>query len=121
MNQRICPCCNQIVVESAKDASDKHLKAVMKIHKMNLNDLKIKTKKSNYVAARHYFWFLLCVESGWSLPRAARKTGHSDHTTVLHAVRKISAELYDTSPNAGIHLIRQIYAEATKGMKYVPS
>ena len=110
MNQRICPCCKQIIVENAKDASDRHLKTIMKIHKMNLDDMKVKTKKINYVAARHHFWFLLCVESGWSLPRAARKTNHSDHTTVLHGIRKLSTEFYDTPPNAGIHLIRKLYS-----------
>lgn len=62
--------------------------------------------------ARRHFWFLLCIESGWSLPRTGKATTHH-HTTVLYGIRKLSAEIYGTRPNATLDEIRSAY-HATK-------
>lgn len=57
------------------------------------------------VRARQTGLYLAYVMSGKSLPEIGRRFGGRDHTTVLHAVRKIGA-LRDSDPALGANLSR---------------
>lgn len=46
-------------------------------------------RSSNISIARHVMMYLLSRKYGWSLPRIGRALGNRDHTTGLHAVRKV--------------------------------
>lgn len=61
------------------------------------------------VAARQKGLYLAYVMSGKSLPEIGRRFGGRDHTTVLHAVRKIGA-LRDSDPSLRAELSRMARA-----------
>lgn len=63
----------------------------------------LRTRES--VAARQKGLYLAYVMSGKSLPEIGRRFGGRDHTTVLHAVRKIGA-LRDSDPALRAELSR---------------
>lgn len=50
------------------------------------------SRKAELVRARHVAMYILRIEMGMTLQEVARLMGRSDHTTVLHAVEKMSNE-----------------------------
>ncbi len=60
------------------------------LYGVGLSDLKNGGSFRRFVEARQHLWWLLCKLDGFSLPRAARVTGHH-HTTVLYGIRQHEA------------------------------
>ena len=85
-----------------------HAKTVNRIHGVHYARFARQDKHRDVRDARRHFWFLLCIESKWSLPRTGKATGHH-HTTVLYGIRLLSTELYDTAPRATLEDIREAY------------
>lgn len=90
-----------------------HADTVNRIHGVSYDRIAKQDKHLCVRDARRHFWFLLCIESRWSLPRTGKATGHH-HTSVLHGIRALSAQFYDTSLTATLDEIRETYFAAIK-------
>lgn len=84
--------------------------------KISIIDLISDRRAANLVRARHVAIFLAKEMLPWSLPKIGRAFGKRDHTTVLHAVRRIGdACRQDPSFTAEVDVIRsQILVAATR-------
>ena len=60
---------------------------------VTLNDLKSARKPANVVRARQIAMYLCRELTGKSLPDIGQRFGGRDHTTVLHAIRKIALQV----------------------------
>lgn len=67
--------------------------AVARFYGVSVNDLKSDRRTANVVRPRHVAMHLVKHLTGKSLPTIGRLFGDRDHTTVLHAVRRIEARL----------------------------
>jgi len=85
---------------------------------VTLRDIGGVCKRWLIVDARHHLWFRLVIVEKWSLPETARRISIltrqtcKDHTSVLHGVRRVGQELYDTAANATLEDIRTAYKAA---------
>jgi hypothetical protein len=73
--------------------------------KITMFDLKSQRRTAEIVKARQVAMYLAKKLTSQSLPEVGRKFGGRDHTTVLHAVRKIGA-LVDTNPELAAQIER---------------
>jgi hypothetical protein len=91
------PIPNVEMAEAAKIAFPKHMSRVEAIQRSTLSefpnltivDLKSVRRTKTVVQARQIAMYLAKTMTGQSLPDIGRRFGGKDHTTVLHAVRKI--------------------------------
>jgi chromosomal replication initiation ATPase DnaA len=75
---------------------------------ITLNDLKSARKPANVARARQIAMYLCKELTGKSLPDIGRRFGGRDHTTVLHAVRKIALQVQqDEDLSALIEAIKE--------------
>lgn len=71
-----------------------HIQAVVaKDYGVSMNDLTSQRRTSNVVQPRQVAMYLCRVHTKQSLPEIGRRFGGRDHTTVLHACRKIEAKI----------------------------
>lgn len=97
-----------------------HTAIVCQSHQLKFEDLRGWCKKRPVVAARRELWHRLLVVA-WadaimagvepkiaSLPASGTYL-RKDHTTVLYALRRFSAEHYGTPPKARLSDIREAY------------
>lgn len=68
-------------------------------------------KTPRVVAARREYWFRLVFDLSYSLPRAARVTGHH-HTTVLHGLRVFAQEHFGTPYRSTLQQIREAWFQS---------
>ena len=68
-------------------------KAVAEYYKINTQDLKTKKRIKSIVRPRHVAMFLTRELTSLSLPEIGLSFGGKDHTTVLHAFKKIKQEM----------------------------
>ena len=66
---------------------------VARFHGISVNDLKSDRRTANVVRPRQVAMYLAKQLTLGSLPAIGRLLGDRDHTTVLHAVRRIEARL----------------------------
>lgn len=64
-------------------------RAICEVYEVDLHDLLSARRTANIVMPRQVSMYLAKELTGLSLPRIARATGDRDHTTALHAIRKI--------------------------------
>lgn len=67
--------------------------AVCAAYGIDLTELSAERRTARVVLARQVAMYLAKVLTGRSLPEIGRRFGNRDHTTVLHAVRKIAAKV----------------------------
>lgn len=70
-------------------------------------DIKSSRRTANVVRPRQAVMYLARTLTTKSLPQIARQIGDRDHTTVLHAVRKMGA-LFETDPEFREQMLRII-------------
>lgn len=68
-------------------------KVVAEFFKLQVSDLKTKKRIKNIVLPRQIAMFLVRELTSFSLPEIGQAFGGKDHTTVLHAVKKIKADI----------------------------
>lgn len=69
------------------------LRAVATHYRVSVVHIKSHRRTANLVLPRHVAYYLCKTLTGRSLPEIGRHVGDKDHTTVLHGVRKIAAQL----------------------------
>ncbi|HAT38745.1 MAG TPA: chromosomal replication initiator protein DnaA [Polynucleobacter sp.] len=83
-------------------------KAVADFYSIKVVDMYSKKRPTNIARPRQIAMFMAKELTQKSLPEIGELFGGRDHTTVLHAVRKISAErAHDSQLNHEIHVIEQ--------------
>ncbi len=81
-------------IDSLVDVStDKISKAIARRYKLKLADLKSETRRQEVVRARSLAMYLSRQLIGTSYDKIGQYFGGRDHTTVLHAVRKIESQI----------------------------
>ena len=60
---------------------------------VSIDDLRSKSRTRTLTNARQIAMYLLRELTDMSLPRIGQELGGRDHTTVMHAVRKVSAQM----------------------------
>jgi chromosomal replication initiator protein len=86
----------------------KVIKEVAEFYDVKVNDLRSSSRKREIVRPRQIAMYLLREELKTSYPFIGRKFGGRDHTTVIHAYRKISQAIEKNENLAEeIHLIKQ--------------
>ena len=100
---------NNLISSPAKVVNAKKIiKAVSEFYDLKEKDLTSSSRKKEIVKPRHIAMYLLREELKGSFPFIGRKLGSKDHTTAIHAYKKISKEL---DQNEGlleeINLIKQ--------------
>lgn len=82
-------------IAEAGDSLSSILLAVSKHYDVSINDLKSARRHKRLVMPRHVFCYLAATVTRKSLPQIGAFLGDRDHTTVLHAVRKIKGLIKD--------------------------
>ena len=86
----------------------KIIQAVAEFYDLKESELLTASRKKEIVRPRQIVMYLLREELGASFPFIGRKMGGKDHTTVMHAYKKIS---FETKNNEGfqeeINLLKQ--------------
>jgi chromosomal replication initiator protein len=83
-------------------------KTVADYYKMKVADMYSKRRPSNIAMPRQVAMYLAKELTQKSLPEIGELFGGRDHTTVLHAVRKIGgARINDTELNHALHVLEQ--------------
>jgi chromosomal replication initiator protein len=83
-------------------------KTVADYYKIKVADMYSKRRPSNIAMPRQVAMYLAKEMTQKSLPEIGELFGGRDHTTVLHAVRKIgSARINDTELNHALHVLEQ--------------
>ncbi len=82
------------------------IKEVSGFFHLKVSDLKSKNRNRNIVLARHLAMFLCRQLTNTSLPEIGRNFGGKDHTSVIHACKKINSEL-KSNPDMS-HNIKQL-------------
>lgn len=77
-------------------------RAVCRKYGVTLNDMKSERRTQNIVEPRQVAMYLCKELTGRSYPEIGRRFGGRDHTTAIHAVRKIAARCVSTPEFAGI-------------------
>ena len=100
---------NNLISSPAKLVNAKKIiKTVSEFYDLKEKDLTSSSRKKEIVKPRHVAMYLLREELKGSFPFIGRKLGSKDHTTAIHAYKKISKEL---DQNEGlleeINLIKQ--------------
>ncbi len=82
-----------LLQEAARQISIEDIqKAVAEFYKLQVADLKTKKRIKNIVLPRQVAMFLVRELTSFSLPEIGQAFGGKDHTTVLHAVKKIKKD-----------------------------
>lgn len=90
-------------------------RAVCRHFNVTMLDIKSRRRRQNIVRPRQICSYLGRKMTGQSLPEIGRRLGNIDHTTVLHAVRKIES-LIGTDPaitEAVVAITNALHAEPT--------
>jgi chromosomal replication initiator protein len=83
-------------------------KVVANYFKLKVSDMYSKRRPANIAHARQVAMYLVKEQTQKSLPEIGEAFGGRDHTTVLHAVRKISEQRqHDEVLNHAIHVLEQ--------------
>lgn len=82
------------------------MKEVSSFFHLRVSDLKSKNRNRNIVLARHVAMFLCRELTNTSLPEIGKNFGGKDHTSVIHACKKINSEL-KSNPDIS-HNIKQL-------------
>ena len=82
------------------------MKEVSSFFHLKVSDLKSKNRNRNIVLARHLAMFLCRELTNSSLPEIGKNFGGKDHTSVIHACKKINSELKSNPDTA--HNIKQL-------------
>lgn len=69
------------------------LSTVAKYFDVSIEDMQSKSRTRTLTNARQVAMYLLRELTEMSLPRIGNDLGGRDHTTVMHAVRKVSAQM----------------------------
>lgn len=88
-----------------KDVITRVLETVAAEHSLSPVVVLSSVRTRDAVAARQKGLYLAYRLSGKSLPEIGRRFGRRDHTTVLHAVRKLEA-MAEADPSFRAHLLR---------------
>ncbi len=81
---------------------------------VDVNDIRSQRRTAKIVRPRQIAMYLAKMNTGRSLPEIGRRFGGRDHTTVLHAVRKIERlRLTDGKLNAELEAIEALLPEAS--------
>jgi len=78
-----------IAVQGRRISVDNIQKTVSEYYKVSLSDLLSKSRSRSVVHPRHIAMYLAKELTEKSLPEIARAFGNRNHTTVMHAYRKI--------------------------------
>lgn len=82
---------------------------------VDANDILSDRRQKQKVVARHAaFWIAKCVTT-WSLPEVGRRLGNRDHTTVLHALRKVEKRIFVDAEYA--HTLKKLKATVLERMQ----
>jgi chromosomal replication initiator protein len=83
-------------------------KVVANYFKLKVADMYSKRRPANIAHARQVAMYIVKEQTQKSLPEIGEAFGGRDHTTVLHAVRKITEQRqHDESLNHAIHVLEQ--------------
>ena len=84
---------------------------------VTLEDLRSKSRTRNLTNARQIAMYLLRELTDMSLPRIGQELGGRDHTTVMHAVRKVGAQMAErrTTFNQVTDLTNKIKQDQREG------
>ena len=83
-------------------------RAVAEYYKIKVSDMYSKRRPTSIAAPRQVAMYLAKELTQKSLPEIGDLFGGRDHTTVLHAVRKIAdARAKDTELNHALHVLEQ--------------
>ena len=82
-------------IADAGDSLSGILLAVSAHYGVSITDLKSARRHKRLILPRHVFCYLAATATRKSLPQIGRVLGNRDHTTVLHAVRKIKGMIED--------------------------
>lgn len=83
----------RLTLRAPKDTIDRIQAACAQYFEVPLRRLRSTRRTAHTVHARHVAMFLARQMTSCSMPEIARRFNRHDHTTVLHAVRKIEAAL----------------------------
>jgi chromosomal replication initiator protein len=87
---------------------DEIQKVVANYFKLKVSDMYSKRRPANIAHARQVAMYLVKEQTQKSLPEIGEAFGGRDHTTVLHAVRKITEQRqHDEALNHAIHVLEQ--------------
>jgi chromosomal replication initiator protein len=87
---------------------DEIQKVVASYFKLKVSDMYSKRRPANIAHARQVAMYLVKEQTQKSLPEIGEAFGGRDHTTVLHAVRKITEQRkHDETLNHAIHVLEQ--------------
>jgi hypothetical protein len=88
--------------------------AVCAVYRVETKEMLSKRRSAHLVRPRHVAMYLAKEMTGLSLPGIGRKFAFRDHTTVLHAVRKITGErANDPELDAMISRVEALFASPT--------
>jgi chromosomal replication initiation ATPase DnaA len=92
---------------------------------LELDDILRRDRHKTPAAARQCCMFVLRSQLGFSYPEIGRELGNRDHTTAMHACRKVDQLLTKGDPrilaavNIGIAVVDQILSESRPPVKAV--
>jgi len=87
----------------------KIIEIVANFYDIKISDLSDKTRKKEYVRPRQIAMYLLRKELNLSFPSIGEKFGKRDHTTAIHACKKIKKEVEENEAlNEEIHQVKQL-------------
>jgi chromosomal replication initiator protein len=97
-----------LAVRSGQITVENIQKTVAEYYKIKVADMYSKRRPINIAKPRQIAMYLAKDLTQKSLPEIGELFGGRDHTTVLHAVRKISADRQtDTELNHALHVLEQ--------------
>ncbi|GEM_PF-74439 len=87
------------ILASARPSQTKHLSARQVIEKtakhfgIKVTEIKSASRSANIILPRQIAMYLLRTELHLSYPQIARELGRGDHTTAMHAIKKIEGKI----------------------------
>lgn len=87
------------ILTSARPSQTKHLSARQVIEKtakhfdLKVTEIKSASRSANIILPRQIAMYLLRTELHLSYPQIARELGRGDHTTAMHAIKKIEGKI----------------------------
>lgn len=106
------------ILASARPSKTRHISARQVIEKtaryfeLKVADLKSPNRSANIMLPRQIAMYLLRTELHLSYPQIARELGRGDHTTAMHAIKKIETKLkLDTAVREKVAAVKEdLYA-----------
>jgi chromosomal replication initiator protein len=92
-------------VEEPTASCESIASGVAKFFDVKMSDMKGPRRTKQIVMPRQIAMYLARKHTGLSLPEIGRRFGGRDHTTVIHAVKKVKARMQEDSYRTKVELV----------------